>query len=179
MATRPRLARLAHRLGILPRYVDTSGTTRETPERTYESLVTALGFDGATEDSATRALHALDATATAQPIEATRVTSPANAHYLPVTFPPRLVGKTALEWHVEIRDEAGRRTTAAGRLTRGGTAARCTLPHTPMHGYHQVRLHLHAHGAPEVEAEQTLIVVPPRCPLPSERIGNRGADRFL
>jgi 4-alpha-glucanotransferase len=178
MAARPTLARLAKRLGILPRYVDTSGTTRQTGNRTYAALVAALGFDGETEAGAARALGALDLAATAQPLPPTRVTSPAGACRLPFALPPTLAGDAPIEWTAEIHDEAGGRTSAAGRLSPVAAAIQLDLPATPAYGYHRLRLRLERHGA-EAVAEQTLIVVPPRCPLPRERLGRRGVFGLL
>jgi len=173
MAARPTLARLANRLGILPRYVDAGGTTRETSDRTYGALVEALGFDAATEAGAAHALAARDAATTAQPIPPTRVASPADARRVSLVLPRTLVAATAIEWAIEIYDEAGRRTTAAGRLTRRGPTARIDLPAAPACGYHRLRLHLDARSSATMVAEQTLIVVPPRCLVPSERLGSR------
>ena len=69
MAARPTLAALANRLGILPRYVDTSGTTHETSDRTYEALVAALGFRPAPYEAlATAGVMAMLPTALFSPI---------------------------------------------------------------------------------------------------------------
>jgi 4-alpha-glucanotransferase len=179
MAARPTLTTLANRLGILPRYVDTSGTTRETSDRTYEALVAALGFDGATEAGAARALSALDTAATAQPVPPTRVASPADARRVALVLPPALAGAAGIEWTIEIRDEAGQRTIVGGRLARTRRRATLRLPTTPAFGYHRLHLHLQGRRTASIVAEQTLIVVPPRCPLPRERLGGRGVFGLL
>ena len=173
MAARPTLAALANRLGILPRYVDTSGITHETSDRTYEALVAALGFDGATEGSAARALAALDTEAAAQLIPSTRVASPADARRVPLVLPPTLVGAPPVEWTIEIRDEAEQRTTVAGRLARTRHQTTLRLPATPAFGYHRLRVHLQGRRTASTVAEQTLIVVPARSPVPRERLGGR------
>jgi 4-alpha-glucanotransferase len=175
--TRPALARLAARLGILPRYVDTSGTVRVTSDRTTEALIRALGHDAATEAAAAKAVRALAARDAEQPLAPTRVSSPANARRLPIAIPPSLADAGTIRWHVEIRDEAGRRATADGRLDR--QAPRPALPPVAAHGYYDVRLELAARGLPAITAEQTLIVVPPRCPLPRERLGGRAVFGLL
>src|SRR5436853_2412247 len=178
MAARPTLARLAHRLGVLPRYVDTSGVTRLTSDRTAAALVAALGYDAASEASAARALAALDAAAFADVIAPTRVATPTGARRLPVALPAPFAGARDVEWDVEIRTEDGRRLRTGATHARGGRSAALALPRTE-HGYHAVRLHLRRRGAPPVVAEQTLIVVPPRCPLPRERLGAGGVFGIL
>ena len=173
MAARPRLRALATRIGILPGYVDARGTRRTTSDATREALVAALGHDGATEAAAARALAALDAEAAARPLAATRVAGPAAARTVAVAVPAALRGGGRLGWTVDLRDEAGRRTTARGRLAADRASAALRLPVTPGLGYHRLRLRLDGAGGENVAADQTLIVVPRRCVLPRARIGGR------
>jgi 4-alpha-glucanotransferase len=179
MATRPALDRLATRLGILPRYVDTSGTVRATSERTTVALLAALGADAATEAAAIRALAALHAAESMRPLAPTRVCGPRAARRVPLTLPRALASASALDWHLELRDETGHRTRAEGRLARPRAAASVALPDVPAYGYYELRLELAARGAPPVTATQTLIVTPPRCPLPRERLGTRAVFGLL
>jgi 4-alpha-glucanotransferase len=176
MPARPALARLARRLGILPRYVDTSGTTRVTSDRTAVALAAALGHDATTEASAARAVATLAAEEAATAIAGTRVATAGEARRLPVTRPAGFADARDAEWAVELRDEAGRRRHAGGKLRTAVPGV--TLPRLGV-GYHRVRLHLERRGAAPIVAEQTLIVVPPRCPLPRERLGSRGVFGLL
>ncbi|MCC6850128.1 MAG: 4-alpha-glucanotransferase [Deltaproteobacteria bacterium] len=174
---RPALRRLAARLGILPRYVDTRGVTRRTSDRTAEALAAALGHDASTEAEAAHAARRLAAHDEA-PLAPTRVCEPAAARRLPVALPPAHRGRRG-EWHVELVDEQGDRTAASGRVHGRRAEASLGLPVTPPHGYHRLRLTLVAPGAADVAAEQTLIVAPPRCPLPRERLGGRAVFGLL
>ncbi|MEO6025250.1 MAG: 4-alpha-glucanotransferase, partial [Candidatus Binatia bacterium] len=179
IAARPTLARLALRLGILPRYVDTRGVTRVTPDRTAVALIAALGHDATSEASAARALATLDAAAANESIAPSRVAAPSTARRLPVALPMAFRNERNVEWSVEVRDEAGRRTRSGATRTRFGERGVVTLPTTLPHGYHHVRLRLERPRAAPVVADQTLIVVPPRCPLPRERIGTQGVFGLL
>lgn len=175
MATRPALGRLTERLGILPRYVDTSGVVRATSDDTAEALARALGYDASTEAAAGASLRSF-AAADAGPLTPTRVAEPAAARRAPLRVPRRLVG-VPLEWHAVLEDEAGARTIAAGRLRTRSAAATITLAGAPRHGHHRLRLVLTAPGGETTAAEQRLIVVPRRCPLPAP--GTGGAFGFL
>lgn len=179
MTTRSALARLAARLGILPRYVDTTGTVRRTSDRTTEALADALGYDASSETTAAAALRALEAEDAASPLPPTRVCAPTAARRVPLALTGALADARAIEWQVEVRDEADNRTSASGRLARVRSGATLTLPMPLAHGYFTLRLELAARGLPPVQAEQHLIVTPPRCPLPRERLGKRGVFGLL
>ncbi len=179
MATRPVLRRLAARLGVLSRYVDTSGTVRHTSDETAEALAAALGYDASTETSAGRAEHALLLAETARPIAATRVCAPAEARRVALALPDPLRLAAQVEWHAELQDETGRRVRTAGRFRPRHATPSVRLPASPAHGYHRLRLELAAPGVPTLHAEQTLIVVPRRCPVLRERLGARGVFGLL
>lgn len=171
MTPRPALARLARLLGILPRYVDTSGTVRVTSDRTAEALALALGHDATTEAAAAAAERALVTAATSRPIAPTRVVGPSDARHVVLTIPRDLSTHTPLEWSVTIRDEAGHHHTATGRVARQPQTTRLELPVVPALGYHDLQLHLEARDGTTLTTDQALIVVPPHCPLPRERLG--------
>jgi 4-alpha-glucanotransferase len=175
MPPRPALRRLADRLGILPRYVDTSGVVRTTSDDTAEALAAALGYDASTDAAAADAVRAF-AARDAGPLAPTRVVEPPAARHLSVTLPRRLVG-VPVEWQVEIVDEADARTTARGRLRARTPAVTVALPAVPAYGHHRLRLTLAARGEAAIDGEQNLIVVPRGCPRPP--LGTRGAFGFL
>ncbi len=178
MPSRPVLARLARRLGILPRYTDTSGVVRVTSERTAVALIAALGHDAETETAAVESERAL-AAAARRAVPATRVVTVRDARRVAVQLPREMRSPRRIEWTLELHDETGTRTSAHGRLDPGDPTAHVTLPRTPMAGYHRLRLGLEARGATPIDLDQSLIVVPPHCPLPERRLGRRGVFGLL
>ncbi len=56
---RPLLRTLASRLGVTAGYTDVAGRRRHTSDTTREALVAALGWDGSSEEAASRSLRAL------------------------------------------------------------------------------------------------------------------------
>lgn len=179
MPSRPALARLARRLGILPRYVDITGTTRTTSDRTAEALLAALGHDAATEAAAARAERALAAVAAHQILPPTRVTTRSDARRVPVQLPGGLGAARTIEWRLTLQDERGAQVVSDGRLARRDATVRLPLPHIPSEGYHRLEVRLEAKGATPREAEQTFVVVPPHCPLPRSRLGGRSVFGLL
>jgi 4-alpha-glucanotransferase len=175
---RPALARLARRLGILPRYTDTSGVVRVTSERTAIALSAALGHDAETEAAADASDRAL-AGAARRVVPATRVATARDARRIPVQLPPAMRAAGRVEWTLEVHDEAGTRTTARGRLHAGDSRAHVTVPRAPADGYHRLRLALEAKGTASIDVDQSLIVVPPHCPLPERVLGRRGVFGLL
>ena len=77
---------------------------------------------------------------------------------------------TAIEWQAEVGQENGDLRQCGGRL-RGSASLR--LPSALPPGYHQLRLVARRRGGASVEARQTLIVTPRRCPLPADILGRR------
>jgi 4-alpha-glucanotransferase len=178
MASRPALARLARRLGILPRYTDTSGAVRLTSERTAVALIGALGHDAETEAEAVASERAL-AAAARRAVPATRVATAREARRVGLQLPRAMRAARRVEWTLELHDEAGTRTTARGRLETSDRVAQVTLPRVPVEGYHRLRLALDAKGTAPIDVDQSLIVVPPRCPLPERVLGRRGVFGLL
>lgn len=178
MPSRPALTRLARRLGILPRYTDTSGVVRETSERTAVALLAALGHDADTEAAAAASERVLAADAR-RAVAATRVATTRDARRIAVALPRAMRSGRRIDWSLELHDESGRRTAAGGRLDARHPAAHVDLPRDPGEGYHRLRLGLEAPGAPPVEVEQSLIVVPPHCPRPESLLGRRGVFGLL
>jgi hypothetical protein len=77
-------------------------------------------------------------------------------------------------WRVEIRREDGVELRLSGRGRRRSVA----LPRLPL-GYHRVRVTLTSHAGAERVAEQRLILVPPRCPTPRDRLAARAVYGVL
>lgn len=178
MPPRPALARLARRLGILPRYTDTSGIVRVTSERTAVALIAALGHDAETEAAAVVSERALVA-ADHRIVPATRVATARDARRVAAQLPPAMRAARRVDWTLELRDETGTRTTARGKLDAADPAAHVTLPRIPSDGYHRLGLTLEAKGTTPIAVDQSLIVVPPHCPLPERVLGRRGVFGLL
>lgn len=145
-----RIARLATLAGIEASYHDMSGALIRTTPESAEAVLTALGFDVATEAGITEALARLEArAATLVPglivAEADRPTTIALA---------AVAGPTA---HWRLVDEAG--AIREGRVDVAGSAI--TLPPLPA-GYHRLTVR---HG--EAAADATVISAPGQCWRPA------------
>ena len=165
------LRALADAVGIIPEYLDQTGTERrQTKDSTREALLAAMGFDVGDEAAAGRALEAFEAEERGRllaPARVVRVGS-GDAGELDVTLPEGWTG--GVDWAVELRDEEGRTHADEGRAQRGrGGRLTISLPAAPGYGYHSVRLSIAGRGGAH-DAEQSLIVVPGSCPSPRERL---------
>ena len=155
------LSRLAAETGILPEYVDQSGTeTRVTSDRTRIALLKALGIDASSEEAceaelARRAEHARKA-----PIESVAVV-PEGVGLLSVRAPDAF---RDVAYELSLTLEGGETRTSAGKLRADGAIG---LPALEA-GYHTVKLRL-----ANIEAEQLRIVAPARCVHPSEVLGGK------
>lgn len=158
------LARLAEAVGILPSYVDQTGTeTRVTSDRTRVAILGAMGIDASTPDRAREAMEALEASESSRllaPVRVVRAGDP-DASRVVVRGPQ---GDGAVEWTLELVPESGDATRRTGStpLERDGSFV-LSLPRTPAEGYHTVRVTLRAEDE-ERSGEQSLIVVPDACP---------------
>ena len=165
---RPALRTLADRAGILPSYVDVRGKRRLTSNPAREAVLTALGFDVSNERSAADALRLLDerdAARLIQPIASARFGDPQR---LEIRLPR---GWGGARYDLEITDESGRERRQVGAL-QGARRSRAwtALPRRLPAGYYRLRIAVSArHGLRE--GEQLVIVSPPRCTLPRERLG--------
>ncbi|MEX2205594.1 MAG: 4-alpha-glucanotransferase [Myxococcota bacterium] len=172
---RPRLARLADRLGIVPAYFDLEGRERRASAATQEALCVAMGSACSTEAEAEASLAALDAAARAPVIEPVRVWrehacgAPGLRAILPPSFEPldaelELACEDGSSWRGPLRVPAG----------DGRTSAELALPVRVPTGVHALRLHLRARGERRTFA-QTLIVAPRTALLARERLGDARA----
>lgn len=160
------LRRLAELVGIVPEYLDQTGTERrETTDATRIAILRALGVDASTDERAAAALHAWESELAAERIAPVRVVEVGSheADRVVIRSPERTT------WELTLRTEAGEERTTHGRLAAGEEHHVHLREPLPI-GYHTLRLTL---GAGDVH-EQSLIVVPPRCTAPHEILG---ADR--
>ena len=174
---RSALERLADAVGIVPRYLDQTGTEwREASVESRIALLRAMGIDASTDAAAERALRALrveerrqliapvcvvelaDETATRH--VAARLASPPNAD---------------TSWRLEFTLESGETRTVEGKWPRGRRAELAIpWPDYPALGYHRLRLTIEGKRRAHV-VEQTLIVVPSRCVTPCDLLGDARA----
>jgi 4-alpha-glucanotransferase len=184
MATRARssaLRRLSDAVGIVPKYLDQTGTEwREATTESRVALLSALGIDAATEAAAEQALRALRTEERRELVAPVRVVvhhDDTAVRHVPVRLASPPNGEA--RWSVELTLESGETHAADGRWPRG-TRAELALPWPaePSIGYHQVRVSINASGRERSE-EQTLIVVPARCVLPRDRLGDHRAFGFV
>lgn len=154
------LHRLAGLAGIVPEYLDQTGTERrETTDATRIAILRALGIDASTEERAAAALEAWESELAAEPIAPVRVVEVGSDEAERVLI--RAHADTS--WELTLVTERDERRTTHGRL-RAGEELEVRLREPLPIGYHTVRLTL---GDGSVH-EQSLIVVPPRCTMPDE-----------
>lgn len=172
---RPRLARLADRLGIVPAYFDLEGRERRASAATQEALCAAMGSACSSEAEAETSLEALDAAARARVIEPVRVWrehacgAPGLRAILPASFEP-------LDAELELACEDGGTWRGPLRVPAGDgcTSAELALPVRVPTGVHALRLQLRGRGERRT-FEQTLIVAPRTALLAREALGDARA----
>ncbi len=162
--------RLAEHLGVLSSYIDQDGRVRATSPETRQAILTALGFAVSSEQAAEERLHALLDEGRKRLLDPVVVHERGAVHPRIRAHAPRRGG--ALRWKTEIRSERGRVASRDGLYDSAGPLE-IQAPDLGV-GYYDVRVTLTGrHG--ELRANQTLIVVPPRCIGPSDLLGDRDA----
>jgi len=162
------LSRLAEQAGILPEYLDQSGTeTRITSDRTRIAILQALGIDASSEAACEAEL--------ARRAERERKRPLAPVAVVPEGATPLLVSSPDIfrdvPYELVLALESGETRTSSGRVRADGAIALASLPA----GYHTLKLRLR-----DREAEQLRIVAPARCVHPSEVLaGKRGVGITL
>jgi 4-alpha-glucanotransferase len=158
------LHRLAARVGILPEYLDQTGTeVRRTSDDTRVAFLRAMGFEATSASGIRHALEALDAREQSQIVPPVRVCvrerwEPAGA-YLRL---PDAAGGTA-SWQATLRLETGERRALEGTVELDAAGAgRIPLGRRLPDGYHTLEVRATARGL-ERDGEQSLIVAPRRC----------------
>lgn len=165
------LHELAEYMGIIPKYVDQTGGIRVTSDETRRALLSAFGVDASTDAAARDSLAQLHALDRLELIPRVRVVEHGHASSRTMPVRPPSSRSTSGPWRLELETENGERYVTEGPW-RGGAPFELSLPVRVPLGYHRLRLALSA-GGHEWTNEQTLIVVPPRCVVPSELIGDR------
>jgi hypothetical protein len=165
--SRPALRRLADRTGIVPEYVDQSGTERrETSDETRAALLGVMGFDVATEEQAQAVLDALDAAACARLLDPTQVVpaSRLDRHRVDLCIPSDATG--TVSWLLVLEAEDGRTAAVDGDAEAGAGPLSLELPAMVGPGYHRLDARAHWEGGERADV-QRLIVVPDACWLPA------------
>ncbi|HEU4628320.1 MAG TPA: 4-alpha-glucanotransferase [Gemmatimonadaceae bacterium] len=165
---RPALRRLAEWMGIVPEYVDQSGTERrETSDETRVALLRVMGFDAATEEKAAAVLERLEREEAARLLAPTRVVraSALADERVRLRLPAEARGRVA--WLLTLDDESGASTATEGEVEAAADMLELPLPAHPAPGYHCLRAAVRwADGGRE--GEQSLIVTPDACWLPPD-----------
>jgi 4-alpha-glucanotransferase len=163
---------LADLVGIVPRYVDQTGTeTRATSDETRVAILRAMGIDASTPEAAREALEAMRAREAARVVTPVRVVRRADpdAARVELRVPEGSAGDA--EWRVELVPEHGepRRLAGTTQPEWNGTVS-VELGELPPEGYHTLRLSVRT-GGEERAGEQSLVVVPDACPSVAEVAG--------
>ena len=116
MPARPQLRALAETVGILSSYQPMAGGPRRlTRDATRELLLAAMGVDASSEAAARRVLAAFEQREAGRLLAPVRVEALGTPHAarLPVRWPAATGGR--VDWHVELCEESGRRSTGLSR----------------------------------------------------------------
>ena len=184
MATRARtsaLRRLSDAVGIIPKYLDQTGTEwREATSESRVALLSAMGIDASSEHAAEAALRALRGEQRREllaPVRVVTLSDDTAARHVSIRLAS--APNANARFSVELGLEGGETVHDEGRWP-GGTRAELALPwpDEPIPGYHTVRVSVTAAGR-ERTGEQLLIIAPPRCVTPRELLGNQRAFGFV
>ncbi|MGH7720324.1 MAG: 4-alpha-glucanotransferase, partial [Gemmatimonadaceae bacterium] len=169
------LHQLASHAGILPEYLDQSGTElRRTPDETRVALLAAMGIDASTEERARAECERIEREERGRLLAPVRVVTERHGGRMrvDVSLPEEYAG--GAEWVLELSNEQGDVHRREGRARRGARTMRLALPTTPGAGYHEVRFRLRGEGA-EREGRQRLIVTPATCLTPAQVLDGKRA----
>ena len=172
---RPYLERIARYLGIESEYVDQLGNPRHASTETRARLVSAMGFDVATEESAAAALRGLKRAHRRRIIAPVRVVRQASRSVARVTVRVPAMAVSVVQWQVTLRTEEGTTARWSGAMD-GGPARKHSfdLPVELPLGYHDLEVCFEG-GPKRRSGSQRLIVVPPQCAQPEARLAGRRA----
>ena len=167
------LERLAALAGILPRYVDQTGTeTRVTSDATRVAILRAMGIDASTPERAREALEEVEEREWSRPLAPVRVVRASDPEACSVALRLPEGTTAAAEWTLEFVPESGEPERLSGSaLPEWNGTVLLSLRRPPPEGYHTVRVTARAAGE-ERSGEQSLIVVPDACPSVRELTGS-------
>lgn len=166
------LRELAARAGVYDDYFDHNGQRRVTSDETRRHILTALGIDASSDETLRRALAQQDAERANELIAPVRVVEQGDPSAIILQVRTPGSRDDSGPWRVEVRSEEGIRYVTEGPW-RGDATLELTVPELPL-GYHDVRVTLIC-GGQEWSADQTLIIVPPRCTSPADLLGETPA----
>jgi hypothetical protein len=154
---------LAAVAGIVPSYVDQSGTeTRATSDSTRVALLLAMGIDASDAGAALDEWERRDLSRVLPPVRVARIDDAGNV----VARAPE--GTQRVAWTLELTPEAGEPVRASGEADpESDGSVRLSLPDPPPLGYHTLRVTLRT-ASGQQEGTQSLIVVPGQCPSVAE-----------
>ena len=170
MPRRSALRALARHLGILSSYLDVDGRRHTTSDDTRVAIMHAMGVDAGDDAAARVELDRRAAEQRARLLDPVAVLTAGEPWALPV----RSRGRG--EWHATLALEDG--TVHALQGTASARRGSIALPGTLPMGYHELRLSVRDAGGVR-EANQTLIVAPPRCTSVEERLNGTRAVGVL
>ncbi|MCG3139107.1 MAG: 4-alpha-glucanotransferase [Phycisphaerae bacterium] len=175
MTDRPYLRQLADRAGIWADFIDCTGQVRPTGDLTREKLLAVLGYDASSEEAATVELQAWEQRHRSQVLESVRVVIAGESA---LRLAVRLTEESAgiIDWRLHLSSESGSAWSADGQwaIQPPGGEVSLALPINPEPGYYRLQLELSNSRQRRVIPQQ-LIVVPPRCYSPAQRLqGQRG-----
>jgi len=176
VSERVHLRRLAGLHGILAEYYDNEGRHRPTSDAARERLLTAMGVDASSEESACRTLEELDAEASRRFLEPVRIVwLGSDDHRSPrqTVCNASTERAAAVDWNLtateadsgETRVCSGRSNPLDGRLELDLAMLASCAP-----GYYRMRIELSFDGR-SIADEQLVIAAPPRCTGAAERLG--------
>lgn len=161
--------RLAEYLGILSSYVGFGGKTVETTVETKRALLRAMGQPVESDESARELLNALQDEDMTNPVDPVVVHRHGAKNRIAVRAPRR---EGAVRWRIDVRSERGRVASREGLHDSAGPLEIDTPNFGE--GYYDVRVTLTSRRH-ETQSKQQLIVVPERCVVPRDIIGDRKA----
>ncbi len=164
-------------MGVIPSYVDQTGREKRiTTDNTRVAILAAMGIDASTEERAAAALTEFRLEARRDLLEPVRVVEVEDGHQCMCSAELRLrAGTTPVVWEGEVTEESGAVHRVNGRATGSATIS-IRLPALPI-GYHALSIRVQR-GRQSTDADQTLIVVPPRCTSPDELLGGDSPRAF-
>ncbi|HEY0970460.1 MAG TPA: 4-alpha-glucanotransferase [Gemmatimonadales bacterium] len=174
---RPVLRRLADRVGILPEYVDQTGTElRVTSDGTRVALLHAMSLAADTEEQARESLERLEQEEGRRLLEPTRVVRADGLadERVRLRIPAEATGRVA--WLLALETEDGGTAASEGEMDAYDGELVVPLPATPEPGYHALHALVSWDGGRREEM-QRLIVVPDCCWLPERGHARDARDR--